>query len=801
MRRDSWALRLRHGATIARHEQAILAGFEKAVAAFLDLARDAVLDEGPPVITAAAAAPNPAGWPDDSAWRRLLEQHVVRPIEAVFGARFYQLSKQAAVAVTRYWEAHIGAVWDRLVIWPDQAWEEMRYEIAEGMTQGESIEQIRDRIADVMHVNAASRRIRADAAEQRRIRDDPARSDQQRAAARRRLRALHSGLDDADRQWRYICRRVARTEVMGAYNGGAFAGAQAWQEASGTAQVKIWLATDDARTRHTHHVADGQEQPLAEPFSVGGVALAFPGDPSGPGEEVIQCRCTLLFEDAGEFESEMERRALAAAGGTSMGEDKKHDREHGHDEKEKKKEEEEKRVPVGWRGVLAPLDVASGDRRMLLTPKDGVLRVRPFPMALTFQEQTAPGHDGAYRVGTIDAAWVENGLLCGSGRFDLEDPRAAEVARKLGAGLDGGWVSVELDDETRSWGWVDEYGRLVEVPEGALEELGADEEIVISADGRERRLRSVMTVTDWRLGAASMVTLQAFPEARIEPVFDAGELGEGAGDGTMVASAAQDEDQEQEDAMTLRALVASGTGSRPPRNWFDDPALVAPTPVTVTADGRVMGHIATWGTCHISYPGQCVTPPRSASGYAYFHRKPIEVDDGTLLPVGLLTMDTGHAGLEASSAVAMSHYDDTGTQVAAVRAGEDAHGVWVSGMLLPGVDEARVECLRRSSLSGDWRVIGAGQELVAALVVNVPGFPIPVAQERTSGEGLLYSVVAAGALQPRIQKGRGLLDTAALARQVAVELHARQGRQDQADALAARVRDARARALAARVTR
>ena len=59
--------------------------------------------------------------------------------------------------------------------------------------------------------------------------------------------------------------------------------------------VKEWLATPDARTRETHRVADGQRVPLTDQFTVGGAALMFPGDPTGPPDQVINCRCSIAY--------------------------------------------------------------------------------------------------------------------------------------------------------------------------------------------------------------------------------------------------------------------------------------------------------------------------------------------------------------------------------------------------------------------------------------------------------------------------------------------------------------------------
>lgn len=88
---------------------------------------------------------------------------------------------------------------------------------------------------------------------------------------------------------------VARTETIGAVNAGVFRAAQIDAEQRGdVAPFKVWLSTDDRRTRPTHVEADQQRTLLSEPFQVGTSRLMFPGDPRGPAGEVINCRCTML---------------------------------------------------------------------------------------------------------------------------------------------------------------------------------------------------------------------------------------------------------------------------------------------------------------------------------------------------------------------------------------------------------------------------------------------------------------------------------------------------------------------------
>lgn len=90
-------------------------------------------------------------------------------------------------------------------------------------------------------------------------------------------------------------RMIAITETHGAAMYGAFAAAQA----SPLAYRKTWLATEDHRTRPDHAEANGQTVDLDEPFIVGDVEMAYPGDFSAPPEQIIRCRCVALFEPVG----------------------------------------------------------------------------------------------------------------------------------------------------------------------------------------------------------------------------------------------------------------------------------------------------------------------------------------------------------------------------------------------------------------------------------------------------------------------------------------------------------------------
>lgn len=84
--------------------------------------------------------------------------------------------------------------------------------------------------------------------------------------------------------------RVARTAMTGAENAGRVNAYQRAQ-AMGIELEQMWLATLDGRTRPSHRELDGESVPVSATFSNG---CRFPGDPSGPAEEVMNCRCTLI---------------------------------------------------------------------------------------------------------------------------------------------------------------------------------------------------------------------------------------------------------------------------------------------------------------------------------------------------------------------------------------------------------------------------------------------------------------------------------------------------------------------------
>ena len=363
--------------------------------------------------------------------------------------------------------------------------------------------------------------------------------------------------------------------------------------------------------------------------------------------------------------------------------------------------------------LVIPEGKESGDGRMF---NKGVIGMRDLPLPLLWQIKTGQGHDGSVVVGQIThMERTEEGIGNAIGVFDKGE-YGQEAERLVRNGFIRG-VSADMDM------------------------FEADEQEPEEASGESGKVEAgKIIITNARIMAVTIVPKPAFQECFIQIVDDGNELEE---EDVSVPDGVYVEGVSPLDASALVAcgMVAGAIPTEPPLDWFDNPKLAKATPLTITDEGRVFGHIAAW---HVDHIGMAfgTRPPRSRSKYSYFHTGVLRTEEGKDVPVGQLTLAGGHAGLEASAQEAVKHYDDTASAFADVHAGEDAYGIWVSGALRPGTTPEQIRAARASAPSGDWRPIKGHLELVAVCQVNVPGFPI--ARARVAS-GQVMALVAAGA--------------------------------------------------------
>ncbi len=134
----------------------------------------------------------------------------------------------------------------------DVAWniEKMNAEVLQGILQGESMDEIADRLAQVIGMN------------------------------------LRSAIS------------AARTMVTSAENKGRQDGFER-AAAAGIILEREWIATSDGRTRDWHRELDGVTVGVDEPFENAIGKIMYPGDPSANGANVWNCRCTIVAKILG----------------------------------------------------------------------------------------------------------------------------------------------------------------------------------------------------------------------------------------------------------------------------------------------------------------------------------------------------------------------------------------------------------------------------------------------------------------------------------------------------------------------
>jgi len=486
-------------------------------------------------------------------------------------------------------------------------------------------------------------------------------------------------------------------------------------ERAGDADRKYWMSRRDPKVRVTHRVADGQVAPLGGSFTVGGAELAFPGDPRGPAREWRNCRCRLIVLAVGEtvpepWDGADEPLAASAAD--------KEDTMSVDTDTDTAPEQMQPDVttlevtdtapevqPLGQEAetfrtftdsTIAFIGTPTSDYRLLATDID--LSFRQFPLPLMWMRHTGDGgHVDAFTVGVVEDARVDGDRVYASG-YLLNTAEAEEAAVQLEHQV----TRPSVDMTSAEWHLSDEDGK----------ELTEDEWWALPLNAKVFR-----TFTAAEIMGFTLVATPAFGDTQL----------------TL--------NPERESRAAGLVAAAAAVPRIYPAGLFTDPQLPEPTLPTMGEDGRVVGHIACWGTCHRSVQAACITAPHSPTDYSHFHTSPaVRLDDNTRLPVGRLTVGTGHAADNLAGVPAQAHYDNTGTCWALVRVGEDAHGIWFSGVTAPWATPEQIEAGLCAPLSGDWRDFGQGLELVAALSVNTPGF---AARGRDDDLGRPAALVAA----------------------------------------------------------
>ena len=95
---------------------------------------------------------------------------------------------------------------------------------------------------------------------------------------------------------------IARTETHNAASFANNAYHKTVEQDLGVKMLKKWVATNDARTRSAHSMANGQIVDMSEDFIVGGVPMGYAGDSRGGAANVVNCRCVIIYADERDME-------------------------------------------------------------------------------------------------------------------------------------------------------------------------------------------------------------------------------------------------------------------------------------------------------------------------------------------------------------------------------------------------------------------------------------------------------------------------------------------------------------------
>lgn len=200
-----------------------------------------------------------------------------------------------------------------------------------------------------------------------------------------------------------------------------------------------------------------------------------------------------------------------------------------------------------------------------------------------------------------------------------------------------------------------------------------------------------------------------------------------------MTTAVRPETVEEED---VAAVVAAAGSDALPAEYFADFKPSARTPLTVSEEDasglrRVYGHVAPFGVCHRSDMGACFQYPKDVDKqHRGFHTgQKITLSDGSSIRVGALTIGGKHidpnlARQGVDFREVGRHRDDANTVFAMVRAWEDAYGLAVSGVVMPGVDRDTLFRAAASSPSVELWPSGRGRTLVGVHLVPTPAWPV-----------------------------------------------------------------------------
>jgi Phage Mu protein F like protein len=196
--------------------------------------------------------PDPSGvYQVQAAWNSEVDT-IMTTIGRISMDAWSQATDVPAVSRHAFVMSQLAQTENLLVRLPDEVYNLIFAEITEAVNGGENLEQIAERVDQVLSWSGSER-------------------------------------------WPGRAKTIAVTETTRAYGAGTLAAGMEQSRVTGRILQKRWDSTRDNKVRPGHREVDGDTLDLWMPFYVQGFPLQFPGDPMGPPEAVINCRCDLMI--------------------------------------------------------------------------------------------------------------------------------------------------------------------------------------------------------------------------------------------------------------------------------------------------------------------------------------------------------------------------------------------------------------------------------------------------------------------------------------------------------------------------
>lgn len=400
---------------------------------------------------------------------------------------------------------------------------------------------------------------------------------------------------------------------------------------------------------------------------------------------------------------------------------------------------------VEFEGVAVVEGVWTGDGRQFAKGSLDWPDLSAVVATLQWQKETSHGgfSDVTVSVGRLTSLERSGDRVLVEGFIDAGSDDGREVVRRLEIGTSGG-VSIVADDPDQS--------EIELVWDDDVDDDDAD--VVMSMPK--------VIFHSGRIRALTLVDTAAFVEASIrlkdksadQPSddvmvashqFGRVDMTRKYGDVTRSITASSQQLSSFDIINELEPLIAAShtitIPDLPIAEWFNEPTQLPEFgAITVTDEGQLFGLLAPKNIAHRGYADKRITVPTKTVDYSRWMNRVTIVADGSRIATGPITMDCGHAPMAGGSGESAKHYDNTCSVVATARVGENKHGIWIAGAVLPGVKPEQITRMLACQLSGDWRPHKEKpgfRELVAALFVPVPGFPVAASPRIKMDHGAL----------------------------------------------------------------